>query len=159
MSFSGFPELNINDLTMFYNNFYGDNSVFDEFNWNSLDAGPSQPYMGVDVQGDLNNYPEFLSPNSAPISLYPTHGVSTNEGKSSYILVVTIRRLTFWSQDTSPHFTRARPRPLSRHNRRTFTPPRPLPPPPLPHHPSQPFRTVVSTFPSPLWFQLLTCYG
>ena len=152
MSFSGFPEFNIDDLTMMHsNNFYGDNSVFNEFDWNSLDAGISQPYMGVDVQGDLNSYPEFPSPNSAPTSLYPTHGVSTNEGKSSYIPMVTIRRLTFWSQDTSPHSTRAWPRPLSRNKRRTFTPPPPHPHPPLPspHHPSQPFRTAVSVFLSP----------
>lgn len=96
MSSSGFPEFNIDDLTMFHNNnLSGDNSILNEFGWNSLNgAGPSQPYTGVDVWGDLDNYPEFLTPNTAPVSLYPTHGVSLNEGKSPYTLMVILRRLT-----------------------------------------------------------------
>ena len=95
MSSSGFPEFNIDELTMFHNNnFSGDNSIFDEFDWSlPNEAGPSQPYTGVDVQGDLNNYPEFLTPATAPTSLYPTHGVSFNEGKLLSILLIIVQRL------------------------------------------------------------------
>jgi hypothetical protein len=83
MLFSGFPEFNIDDITGFNNNSYcGDSFHFDGINWDlSNDAGPSQPYMGVDVQGDLNNYPDFHTPATAPVSLYPTNEVFPNEGK------------------------------------------------------------------------------
>ena len=74
------PGLDIDGLTGFSNNSYcGDNFDFGEFNWENT-AGPSQPYTGVEVYGDLNNYPEFPSPSSAPTSLYPAELVN-NEGK------------------------------------------------------------------------------
>jgi len=79
----GLPGFNINDLTAFDNNNYDDKFSFDGFDWEILSnvAGPSQPYTGVDVQGDLNAYPEFPSPSSAPTSLYPAQGAIPNEGK------------------------------------------------------------------------------
>ena len=82
MFFSEFPEFNLDDLTGFNNNnFCGDNFGFDGFNWDSSNvAGQSQSYTGVDVRGDLNNYPDFLTPTTAPISLYPTQEVLP-EGK------------------------------------------------------------------------------
>ena len=58
-------------------------------------GGPSQSYAGVEVWGDLNNYPDLplplgapepLSPNSAPTSLYPANGVVPGEGRSYQIL-------------------------------------------------------------------------
>ena len=83
MVFSEFPEFNLDDLTEFNdNNFCGDNFGFDGFNWDSSNvAGQSQPYAGVDVRGDLNNYPDFLTPATAPISLYPTQEVLPEEGE------------------------------------------------------------------------------
>ena len=83
MPFSGFPEFNTDELTGFDNNSYsGDSSAFCEFNWGlSNVAGSSQHYTGADIRGDLNNYPDFPSPLSAPTSLYPTHGEFSNEGK------------------------------------------------------------------------------
>ena len=83
MSFSGFPEFNIDDLTGFDNNSYGGDSFgFDRSNWDLPDvAGPSQHYSGADVQGGLNGYQDFPSPFSAPTSLYPIHGEFSNEGK------------------------------------------------------------------------------
>ena len=76
---SGLPGLDIDGLIGFNNNSYcGNNFDFDGFNWENT-VGPSQPYTGVEVQGDLNNYPEFPSPSSAPTSLYPARGY--NEGK------------------------------------------------------------------------------
>ena len=94
MLFSEFPEFNIDDLTKLDNNNFGGNTFdFDRF---SLDpsnvAGPSQPYMGVDVRGDLDSYPEFPTPDTAPTSLYPTHGVFPDEGKSCFTTV--FQRLT-----------------------------------------------------------------
>lgn len=83
--FSGLPEFDINDLTGFNNS--GDLAL-DGFNWEnpSKVAGPSQPYTGADVQGDLNNYPEFPSPRNAPTSLYPARGtIANDEGKSCCI--------------------------------------------------------------------------
>jgi len=87
MLFSEFPDFNIDDLTGFDNNNYcGDNPGFDRFNWDSSNvAGPSQPYTGVDVRGDLNNYPDFPTPATAPTSLYPTHGVFPEEGKLYFV--------------------------------------------------------------------------
>lgn len=84
MFFSGFPEFNIDDLTGVDNNSYcGDGFGFDQDNWYPSNvAGPSQPYTGAGVWGDLDNYPDFPTPSTAPISLSPTHGVSLNEGKS-----------------------------------------------------------------------------
>ena len=98
MSSNQFQEFNIDELTSFINNNTGgDNLGFDEFNWDSSNvAGQSQPdYTGVGVWGDLNNYPDFPSPTSAPTSLYPTHGVFPSEGKASCILMNIVRRLTF----------------------------------------------------------------
>ena len=84
MSFNTFPELNYDDLTWFK-----DNSIYgDDFDFygpgcdQSSVAGPSQPYTGVDVFGDYNNYPEFPSPSAAPISLKSTYGMLPDEGKS-----------------------------------------------------------------------------
>lgn len=85
--FTSGPGFNINDLTLFNNNnYYDDIFGFDGLDWEnpSSVAGPSQPYTGVDVQGDLNNYPEFPSPSSAPTTLCPAQGVNLNEGKLCY---------------------------------------------------------------------------
>ena len=94
MPSSGFPEFDVNELTASHNdNSYYNDSIFD---WNLLNsAGPSQPYMGADVQGDLNDYPQFLTPATAPISLHPTHEVSLDEGKLSHIPITIVRKLTF----------------------------------------------------------------
>ena len=84
---NGFPEFDINDLTTFEDNSYcGYDFGFDGFNWeNPLSvAGPSQPYTGAEVRGDLTAYPNFPSPSSAPTSLSPTYGVLPNEGKLCY---------------------------------------------------------------------------
>lgn len=79
MSPSGLPEFDLNDLARL-NSDSCYNDFFDELSWNAAD--PSQPYTGAVVQGELNNYPDFLaSPSTAPISLHPTHGDSLNEGK------------------------------------------------------------------------------
>ena len=93
---SGIPGFNINDFTIFNNNNYDDIFGFDGFDWEnpSSAAGPSQPYTGVDVQGDLKNYPEFPSPSSAPTSLCPAQRAIANEGKSLYVRVAVIQRLT-----------------------------------------------------------------
>ena len=83
MSSNGFPDFDISDLTALNNNtYYGGYLNFDESDWNA--AGPSQPYVGVDVQGGLNSYPDLLTPNTAPISLYPDHGVIPGEGELLY---------------------------------------------------------------------------
>ena len=58
---------------------YDGNFNFDGLGWNV--AGPSQPYTGVEIQGNVNSYPDFLTPFTAPISLYPDCGVFTDEGK------------------------------------------------------------------------------
>ena len=79
-----FPGLNINDLTGLNNNSYCDDNLgFYGLNWNG--AGPSQPYLGVDVQGNLDNYPKFSTPSTTPTFSYPTHGVFPDEGKLSCI--------------------------------------------------------------------------
>ena len=74
-----FPPFDINDFAEFDNNNCDDKSGIDGLNWEG--AGPSQPYLGGGVQGDLGPYPSFPSPLTAPTSLYPTHGVFTDEGK------------------------------------------------------------------------------
>ena len=137
MSSSGFPEFGINDLNAFYNNNpYGNHPIFDEFDWNLLnDAGTSQPYTGAYFQGDLNNYPAFLTPTTAPTSLHPNHEMSFNEGKSSHTLTPVIRKLTFWPQDTAHHFTRGRPYHPYCHNRQPLPPPCPSTTIPPPLHP------------------------
>jgi hypothetical protein len=87
MTFSGIPEFNFEDLTFPNNNsYYGANFGFDELNYldPSKVAGPSEPYMGADVLGELKNYPDFPPPSAAPISLNPAYGVYPNEGKSRY---------------------------------------------------------------------------
>ncbi|KAF9783213.1 hypothetical protein BJ322DRAFT_141439 [Thelephora terrestris] len=86
MSFSRIPEFNFEDITILQNNSYcGDNFGLDGFDFMdpSNVAGPSQPYTGADVQGDLNSYPDFLSPSTAPISLNPGHGAYPNDGYAS----------------------------------------------------------------------------
>ena len=160
MSSNQFQEFNIDELTAFINNNTpGDNLGFDEFSWDSSNVvGQSQPgYTGVGVWGDLNSYPDFPSPTSAPTSLYPTHGVFPNEGKSSYILMTIVRRLTLCSQETPPRFTRVWLYPRSRHNWRPL-PPSPTTPASPPSHPSQPCHTAVSVVPSSLRHQSLTCH-
>ena len=69
-----FFEFNINDFAGL-----DDSLDFNWLNWDS--ASPSQPYPGVDVQGDLGNYPNPLTPSTAPTSLYPTDRVLSSEGK------------------------------------------------------------------------------
>jgi len=83
MSSSTFPEFNIDDLTGFDTSYcYGNDLGYEGLNWDqSSGAGPSQPYGGVDVFGDVNNYPDFPSPSTAPISLYQTNGELPDEGK------------------------------------------------------------------------------
>ena len=85
MNFNGIPQFNIEDLTVLYNN----NNCSGNFGLDGFDymdpsnvAGPSQTYTGVDVQGNLSSYPEFLTPSTAPVSLNPAYGVHPNEGKS-----------------------------------------------------------------------------
>ena len=73
-----FPAFDINDFAEFDNN-CDDNLGIGGLNWEG--AGPSQAYLGGGVQGDLVPYPDFPSPSTAPTSLYPTHGVFTDEGK------------------------------------------------------------------------------
>ena len=58
---------------------YDGNFNFDGLDWNA--AGPSQPYMGVDIQGSINSYPDYLTPSTAPTSLYPDCGAFPDEGK------------------------------------------------------------------------------
>ena len=78
---SGLPGLDIDGLTGFNNNNYcGNNLSFDGSFWENT-AGPSQPYTGVEVQGDLSNYPAFPSPSSAPTTLYPARGLVGTRGK------------------------------------------------------------------------------
>jgi len=74
-----FLSFDINDFAGFDNSYCDDNLGFSGLNWEG--AGPSQPRSGVDVQGDPDSYPDFPSPFTAPTSLYPAAGVSTNEGK------------------------------------------------------------------------------
>lgn len=76
---SGFTGFDINNLPGLHNDGYCDDFGFNGPDWNV--AGPSQPYTGVDVRGDLINYPAFPSPSTVPISLYPSHGAWPNEGK------------------------------------------------------------------------------
>ena len=84
MSFNTFPELNYDDIPWFENNnIYDGGFGFDGPSWDQPDvAGPSQPYTGVDVFGDYNNYPEFPNPSTPSISLNPTYGMNPEEGKS-----------------------------------------------------------------------------
>ena len=84
MSSSGNSEFNIDQLTAYNNNSYCENNLnLDGFSYlNPSDiAGPSQPYFGTDVWGDINNYPNFPTPSSAPMSLLPFNGGYLNEGK------------------------------------------------------------------------------
>ena len=157
MSFNGFEEFNIEDFTgLDNNNFCGGSFGFDELNWNvSNAAGQSQPYMGADVRGELNNYPDFPSPTSAPTSLYPADGALPDEGKPSHILTAMVRKLTLLSQDATPRFTKAWLCLPSHHNQRPLLPL--STPASQPLHPSQPFRTAVSVFPSLLRLQPLIC--
>ena len=88
MSFSGIPEFTIDQLAPTYddNSYCGNNLGLDEFSYldSSNIAGPSQPYFGVDVWGDFNNYPNFPSPSSAPMSLFQLDGGYPSEGKSYF---------------------------------------------------------------------------
>ena len=159
MSFNGFEEFNIEDFTgLGDNNFSGGSFGFDELNWNASNvAGQSQSYMGADVWGELNNYPDFPTPTSAPTSLYPANGVLPDEGKPSHILTAMVRKLTLLSQDSTTRSTKTWLYLPSRHNQRPLLPL--STPASQPLHPSQPFRTAVSAFPSPLRLQPLTCYN
>ena len=74
MSEHEFPRIDINDLAGWGDDtYYEGNFGFDGVDWNATGLG--QPYPGVDVQGDLNSYPDSLTPDTAPISLNPDHGV------------------------------------------------------------------------------------
>ena len=77
----GYLGFDINDL-IWSNNDTGYDTSFDlnSLNWNV--AGPSQPYTGADVHGNLNSYPDFFAPSTTPTSLYPGYGSFSNEGKS-----------------------------------------------------------------------------
>ena len=88
MTLSGIPGFNFDDLTdVDDNNHYEGHFGFDNIGY--LDpsnfAGPSLPYAGVDILGDLNDYPDFPSAFAAPTSLYPANGACLNEGKSRCI--------------------------------------------------------------------------
>ena len=109
MSFNGFEEFNIEDFTgLDNNNFCGDSFGFEEFNWNASNvAGQSQPYMGADVWGESNNYPDFPTPTSAPTSLYPADGVLPDEGKPSHILMAMVRKFTLLLQHAIPRSIKA----------------------------------------------------
>ena len=88
MSFSGIPEFSIDQLAATYddNSYCGSNLGLDEFSYldSSNIAGPSQPYFGADVWGDFDNYPNFPSPSSAPMSLFTLNGGYPSEGKSYF---------------------------------------------------------------------------
>lgn len=85
MTFNGIPEFNIDDLTIFN---FDDNDTysadyldgFDYPNQSSL-AGPSQPYPGVDVLGNLSEYPNFPSESAATLPLNLMHDTYSNGGK------------------------------------------------------------------------------
>ena len=89
MSFSGIPESTASQLTTAHddNSYCEGNLGLGGFSY--LDpsniAGPSQPYFGVDVWGDFSNYPDFASPSSAPMSLFPVNGGYPSEGKSYFV--------------------------------------------------------------------------
>ena len=79
-----FPEFSIDDLIEFNSNtLYGDNFSFDGSNWHLPNASQLYPYTGAGVQGDLNSYPDFQTPTTAPTPSYQTPGMSSKEGKSS----------------------------------------------------------------------------
>ena len=78
-----FLGFDINDLIGLNTNTYFDNNFgLDGLNWNV--AGPSQPYTGADVYGDLNSFPDLFAPSTVPTSSYPDHGAFLNEGKSCH---------------------------------------------------------------------------
>ena len=83
MTFNTFPEFNFDDLAWFQNNsIYGDVLDFNGPSWDQMNvAGPSQPYTGVDVLGDFNNYPDFPGPSTTQIPLDPAYGFLPDEGK------------------------------------------------------------------------------
>ena len=92
MSFSGIPESTASQLTMataYNDNSYCEGSLglggFSYLDPSNI-AGPSQPYFGVDVWGDFNNYPDFATPSSAPTSLLQVNRGYPSEGKSYFIL-------------------------------------------------------------------------
>ena len=80
---SGMPQVNFDDLISFDDNNGGDFD-FNRFNYlnPSNVAGPSQTYLGADVLGNFNSYPESPIPSIAPISLGPINESYSNEGES-----------------------------------------------------------------------------
>jgi len=82
MSFNTFQELNYDDLTWSKDSgVYGEDFGFNGPSWDQSNvAGPSQPYTGVDIFGDFDDYPDFPSPSTVPAS-YPTNGVNLDEGE------------------------------------------------------------------------------
>jgi len=80
MNYSGMSQFNMdNSATL------NDDFGFDGFDYldPSKVAGPSwQLYSGTEVLGDFNNYPDPLTPSTAPISLNPAGGLNHNWGKS-----------------------------------------------------------------------------
>ena len=83
------PQFNFDDLVSFDNN---NGSEFDFNGFNYLNpssvVGPSQTYLGTDVLGNFNSYPEYPILSTAPISLGPINEPYPNKGKS--------RRLFGW---------------------------------------------------------------
>jgi hypothetical protein len=88
----GIPQYDLNDLKFFDKNICGDFN-FDNFNYlePSNVAGQNQTYTGVEVMGDLYNYPRCHSPSPAPVSLDPRIRSYPNAGKSCR----TFQRLSF----------------------------------------------------------------
>ena len=77
-----FLDFDINDIIEWNANAYSDgNFDLNGLNWNV--AGPSQPYTGADVYGDLNSYPDFFAPPAVPTSsCLDPNGAFLNGGKS-----------------------------------------------------------------------------
>jgi len=94
MTTSGISDFNIDDL--FNYDYCTGNFGFDGSGYSvdpSQVAGPSQPYTGAEVSGNLHEYSDFPSPFTAPTSLYPVHQTYTNEGKLHGTSTNIVRRL------------------------------------------------------------------
>ena len=76
MSFNDFPVFDTDGLTGSI-----DDTYCDGFDWNT---SPRQPYVGVDAQRELNNYPNFFNTSEpTPIPPYLDYGVIPGGGKLS----------------------------------------------------------------------------
>jgi hypothetical protein len=67
---SGMPQYDLEDLNFFGKNICGGFS-FDNFNYLEPSNLAGQTYTGVEVMGDLNNYPEYHPPSPAQVSIDP----------------------------------------------------------------------------------------